>query len=153
MKLVHEFTYTAYLEEPLVLKNSPWSGGGSRDIYQVKSGEITGERINGKIIGGGEWALTFPNAHQRIDVRLNAVTDDGAYIYIQYFGMADINEKVMEALTTGTGTDFSDQYFFTNPRLETGDERYYWVNDTFFVAEGRIIPGLAVEYRVLRPER
>ncbi len=152
MKLVHEFTYTASLAAPLVLKNSPMSGGGSRDIYQVTGGEITGERLNGKILGGGEWALTIPDIHQRIDVRLNAVTDDGAYIYIQYFGMADINDKVMQALTNGTGTDFSDQYFYTNPRIETGDERYYWLNNTFFIGQGRITEGLGVEYRVWRPE-
>ena len=49
------------------------------------------------------------------------------------------------------GTDFGDQYFFTNPRMETGDPRYAWVNTTFFIGEGRILPGLGVEYRVWRP--
>ena len=49
------------------------------------------------------------------------------------------------------GTDFGEQYFFTNPRIETGDERYAWVNTTFFIGEGHILPGLGVEYRVWRP--
>jgi hypothetical protein len=30
-------------------------------------------------------------------------------------------------------------------------ERYAWVNTTFFIGEGRILPGVAVEYRVSRP--
>lgn len=30
-------------------------------------------------------------------------------------------------------------------------ERYAWVNPTFFVGEGRVLPGLGVEYRVWRP--
>ena len=44
-----------------------------------------------------------------------------------------------------------DQYFFTNPPMETGDPRYTWVNTTFFVGEGHILPGLGVEYRIWRP--
>jgi hypothetical protein len=35
-------------------------------------------------------------------------------------------------------------------RLETGDERYAWVNQTLFVADGRVHPGPVVEYRVHR---
>ncbi len=42
-------------------------------------------------------------------------------------------------------------YLFTNPRIKTGDERYAWVNTTFFIGEGHILPGLGVEYRVWRP--
>ena len=36
------------------------------------------------------------------------------------------------------------------PRLETGDERYGWVNHTAFVGRGRLIPGGAAYemYRV-----
>jgi hypothetical protein len=36
------------------------------------------------------------------------------------------------------------------PRLETGDPRYEWVNQTVFVAEGRLHRGPVVEYRVFR---
>ena len=57
----------------------------------------------------------------------------------------------MSAIETAGGTDFDDQYFYTNPRFETGDPRYAWVNTTFFVGEGRAVPGLGVEYRVWRP--
>lgn len=35
--------------------------------------------------------------------------------------------------------------------IETGDERYAWVDTTFFIGEGRILPGLGVEYRPWRP--
>ena len=47
-----------------------------------------------------------------------------------------------------TPTGYGDQYFFTQPRLETGDERYAWVNRTMFLGEGRLLPGPRVEYRV-----
>ena len=117
----------------------------------MTSGEITGERLSGKVLGGGEWALIGPDGFVRIDVRLQAETNDDAYIYIQYSGLLEFSETVQGALASADGTDFGQQYFYTNPRIETGDERYAWLNTTFFVGEGRVIPGFGVEYRVWRP--
>ncbi|MEO0871318.1 MAG: DUF3237 family protein, partial [Pseudomonadota bacterium] len=44
---------------------------------------------------------------------------------------------------------FGDHYFYTNPRLETGDPRYAWVNTTFFVGQGRATKE-GVAYRISR---
>ena len=74
-------------------------------------------------------------------------TDDGAHIYIQYHGVLEMNEKVLGALEKGEATDYGDTYFMTQPRFETGDPRYAWLNRVVAVAEGRILPN-AVEYRV-----
>jgi hypothetical protein len=57
---------------------------------------------------------------------------------------------VMTATTNGSGTDWSDQYFRTAPRFETGDERYKWLTTSLFVAEGRLKGGGRVDYRVYR---
>jgi hypothetical protein len=54
-------------------------------------------------------------------------------------------------LPIGAGPIGPRMYYDANPRLETGDARYAWVNRTFFVGEGRLLPGLGVEYRVWRP--
>jgi hypothetical protein len=77
-------------------------------------------------------------------------TDDGANIYFQYFGLLELNEVTMGALGAGGGTNFEDHYFRTSPRLETGDPRYAWVNQTLFVGKGRVLPGLLIEYDVYR---
>jgi hypothetical protein len=119
--------------------------------YEVSGGEIRGERLRGSLRGGGEWALIGPDGFLRVDVRLQAETHDGAFLYIQYTGLLELNEGVQGALASGGGTDFGDQAFYTNPRIETGDERYAWTNATFFVGEGRLLPELGVEYRVWRP--
>ena len=120
MNLVHEFTYTAMLKQPLPIGDGPV---GTRLYFEVTGGEITGERLHGKLLGGGEWALIGPDGFVRIDVRLQGETNDGAYIYIQYSGLLDFNESVQGALASGEGTDFGQQYFYTNRRIETGDER------------------------------
>jgi hypothetical protein len=148
MDLVQEFTYTATLKPPLPIGPGPI---GTRMYYEVTGGSVSGDRLHGAVLGGGEWALFGPDGFVRIDVRLQVETHDGAHVYFQYSGLLQVNEAVQAALARGTGTDYGDQYFFTNPRLETGDERYAWVNRTFFVGEGRMLPGLGVEYRVWRP--
>jgi hypothetical protein len=148
MKLLDEFTCNAQLKAPLPIGAGPI---GTRMVYEVIGGEIHGDRLRGEILGGGEWALIGPDGFLRVDVRAQAETHDGAYLYIQYTGLLGMNDAVQGALASGKGTDFGDQYFFTNPRIETGDERYAWLNRTFFVGEGRILPDLAVEYRVWRP--
>ena len=149
MKMIEEFTLYGTLEPPLEVGQVPT---GTRIFFGVDGGHIKGDRINAKILGGGEWALLGADGYILIDVRLQAETDDGALLYIQYYGHLEMNDKVQAALANGDGTEFEDQYFYTNPRIETGDERYAWLNRTFFVGEGRIRPDRAVEYRVWRPE-
>jgi hypothetical protein len=148
MKLVHEFDLSATLKPPVPVGAGPI---GTRMFYEVASGEIKGERLRGKLLGGGEWALIGPDGYLRVDVRLQAETHDGAFLYVQYVGLLEMNEAVQGSLASGKGTDYGDQAFYTNPRFETGDERYAWLNTTFFVGEGRLRPGPGVEYRVYRP--
>jgi hypothetical protein len=148
MDLIHEFTFNAALKPPLEIGAGPI---GTRVCYEVVGGEVIGDRLRGKVLGGGEWALIEPDGFLRIDVRLQVETHDGAFLYVQYVGLFELNEAVGAALASGAGTDYGDQYFYTNPRIETGDTRYGWLNTTFFVGEGPILPGLGVEYRVSRP--
>ena len=148
MKFVEEFTFSAQLKPPVPIGAGPI---GTRMYYEVAGGQVIGERLRGKILGGGEWALIGPDGFLRVDVRLQVETHDTAFLYVQYSGLLEMNKAVQEATSTGRGTQFGDQYFFTNPRMETGDARYAWVNTTFFVGEGRMLPGLGVEYRVWRP--
>lgn len=148
MKLVHEFTFNATLKPPLPIGPGPI---GLRMYYEVAGGEVTGERLRGTVLGGGEWALIGPDGFLRVDVRAQVRTHDGAHLYVQYGGLLEMSPAVQKAIASDTGTDYGEQYFFTNPRFETGDERYAWLNKTFFVGEGRVIPGPGVEYRVWRP--
>ena len=148
MNMVEEFTLKATLKEPMPIGAGPL---GTRVLYEVTGGEATGERVRGRVLGGGDWGLIANDGFLRLDVRLQVETWDGAYLYIQYLGLLELNEAVQTALSTGGSTDYDDQNFYINPRVETGDERYTWLNTTFLVAQGRILAGGGVEYRVLRP--
>ncbi len=83
----------------------------------------------------------------RLDVRGTLRTHDGAHIYAQYPGVLVINDKAQEAIGGGSPFDYGDTYFMTQPRFETGDDRYAWLNRVVAVAEGRAGAGF-VEYRV-----
>lgn len=148
MELVEEAVLHAELTgENLDVGAGPY---GNRLVATVTGGWVKGERINGTLEGAGaDWLLIGPDGWGRIDVRAQIRTDDGAVIYAQYGGLLELNEAVMTAMAPGGTTDFGDQYFRTTPYLETGDERYAWVNTTMFVGEGRLHEN-GVEYRVYR---
>lgn len=76
-------------------------------------------------------------------------TEDGARIYLRYYGLLILNDKMRDALAGGGATNFNDGYFIIQPRFETGDPRYRWLNRIAAVGEGRLEPGI-VEYRVFQ---
>jgi len=148
VELLHEFTLTARLAAAVPVGPGPF---GVRRIREVLGGEVTGERIQGRVgTGGADWVLVGPDGWGRLDVRLTIHTHDGAHLYVQYLGVIEYNDAARAANAGERSSDYGDHYFRTAPRLETGDERYEWVNRTLWVADGRLHPGPVVEYRVHR---
>lgn len=146
--LIYEATFRARLKPPVDMGAGPY---GARLFFEVIGGEIEGDRLSGTLLpGGGDWILVGADGYGRIDVRLNIQTHDGACIYLRYFGVLEMTPAVQNAIATGGGTGFEDQYFRTNPRFETGDQRYAWLNQTLFVGVGHALPNLTPEYRVYR---
>jgi hypothetical protein len=142
MELVHEFDYYGTLKAPVSF--------GARMFLEVVEGQVTG-RLNGRLLsGGGDWIVIGTDGWGQVDVRGQIGTDDGASIYMHYTGLLELNDKVMTAIASGSGTDWGDQYFRTTPRFETGDERYKWLTTNLFVSEGRLKEGGRVEYSVYR---
>jgi hypothetical protein len=148
VELAHEFTFNARLAPVVAVGEGPF---GNRRVREVTGGEVRGERISGRVgSGGADWVLVGPDGWGRLDVRLTIHTDDGAAIYVQYYGVIEYTEAAHAANAGERSSEYGDHYFRTAPRLETGDERYAWVNRTLFVGEGRLHPGPVVEYRVHR---
>lgn len=149
-KLVQELEYYA----ELVLDDVGTGPFGARLIYNVTGGEIAGDRLKGSFVGAGaDWLLVGPDGYGRLDVRATIKTHDGAFIYMQYYGLIEATPEIQQVLGgADLSVGFGDQYFFTNPRMETGDERYAWMNRTMFIGEGRLVAGPKVEYRVYRVE-
>ncbi|SHG27679.1 DUF3237 domain-containing protein [Geodermatophilus nigrescens] len=148
-RLVPEFDYSADIEIHPV-GPGPF---GTRMEGTITGGEVSGDRLKGRIISGADWLLVGPDGYGRLDVRFTMQMVDGAHVYFQYPGLLELTPTVLSLMQGADGgTDYGDQYFVTTPRLESGDERYAWVNQAVFVGEGRLQPGKRVEYRVSRVE-
>ncbi|MEM7466330.1 MAG: DUF3237 domain-containing protein [Pseudomonadota bacterium] len=147
MKFEPLLSYYAELEAPLEVGTTPF---GTRMIVEVNGGEITGDKIKGKFrqLAAADW-LTVTEGFGHLDVRATIETHDGAYIYVEYFGKLELTEGVQAALAGEGDTDYGDQYFFTSPRMQTGDPRYDWVNNIVCVGQGRLRGG-RVEYEVFQ---
>jgi hypothetical protein len=146
MNLEFEFTLSATIKAPVNVGAGPF---GVRQYFEVTGGTIEG-KLNGKVLtGGGDWLLVGTDGFARLDVRAQLLTDDGAFVYLNYPGLLEFNEKVGQALATGGSTDYGDHYLRTTPRFETGDPRYAWLNQSLYVAEGRLRDGI-LEYKIYR---
>ncbi len=134
MKLEFLMEYTADLQPPS--RNTGGGPFGTRGLAVVTGGSFEGPRLKGPIWagGGGDWWLRGPDGVQRLDVRATFETDDGALIYVQYYGVAR-PEGDRPMAHRGEASGYGDAYFMTAPRFETGDERYTWLNGLVSVAE------------------
>lgn len=110
---------------------------GDRKTVYVQGGDFIGERLRGRILpGGGDWAVTRPDGVLLLDVRLTLQTDDGALIDCRYSGMRHGPPEVLAALARGEAVDPAALYFRIQPRFETADERYGWLNRILAVGAG-----------------
>lgn len=145
MKCELLLTYRANLKAAVEVGGGPY---GTRVFYEISGGSFEGPRLRGTILtGGGDWLLLDAQGVARLDVRGVFATDDGARIYVQYPGVIVLDAKAQAALTGGPATQYGDTHWVTQPRFETGDPRYAWLNRVMAIGEGHALPG-AVEYRV-----
>jgi hypothetical protein len=149
MKLEFLMEYAADLQRPT--RNTGAGPFGTRGLAVVTGGSFEGPRLKGTIwAGGGDWWLRGPDGIVRLDVRITFETGDGALIYVQYYGVnRPDGGRPMPQL--GEPSEYGDAYFMTNPRFETGDDRYTWLNGLVCVAEGKRTE-LGVAYRVYAVE-
>ncbi len=145
MKLQPLMTIHANLKDPIPVGRGPF---GVRIVCDVSGGTFEGERLRGTILpGGGGWILSDPEGIGRLDSRLVFETHDGAYIYLQYYGVVATDNRIQKNLAEGRETEYGDSYFMAQLHFETGSKRYQWLNRVVAVAEGRLLHR-AVEYRV-----
>ena len=141
----HLFDAQFDLETPQALGATPLGG---RNIFIIKSGTVSGPKLNGTVLpGGGDWYLGRADGVGELDVRGTIKADDGALIFVRYTGVMDANVSIIGRVFSGEDVPLSEYYFRTTPRLETSAEQYAWMNSRVCVAVGAIAPN-KVSYRV-----
>ena len=135
MKLEHLMDFKARLYSPVLdVGQGPF---GTRYVYNAAEGSFEGPLLKGRVLpGGGDMPLADANGAMRLDIRVTLETDDGAFIYFQNQGLWR-NDPSLPAPQPGKAAEFGDMYIMSTPRLETGDDRYQWLNDFVYLAEGK----------------
>jgi hypothetical protein len=111
--------------------------GGWRRIIPIVGGDVSGERINGRILNlGADWQTVFGETVAELDTRYALRTHDGAIIEIRNFGYRVGPPEILARLARGEDVDPALYYMRTHPRFETGDPRYAWLNHTICVGTG-----------------
>jgi uncharacterized protein DUF3237 len=144
--------YLVDLDPPCIVGSTPHGG---RQIYAAKSGWFEGPRLKGKFVPpGGDWLMVRPDGILELDVRASMETNDGALIYVTYYGLLKASPEVLGRFGTDRPPRSSEFYFRTCPRFETGDPRYQWLNEAVCVAIGNpdhiVLKRNQVAYRVFR---
>jgi hypothetical protein len=138
LELEHLFDMTVFLAEPLDLGKTP---RGIRQILAGTGGHFEGERLRGEILPGGtDWFLIRPDDVGELDVRMTLETDDGALIYVQSKGFFNFEPAGKKRVFSGSANP-SEYYLRERTLLETGSERYAWLNSIVAVGSGWYVPG------------
>ncbi len=132
--LEHSFTLRVDLAQPIEMGTGR---AGTRRIIPIIGGEALGPEITGKVLNlGADWQTVFADGAAHLDTRYAVETHDGAVIEVVNIGSRFGPADVMARLAAGEDVDPSHYYMRTAARLETGDERYSWVNHMLFVCAG-----------------
>lgn len=133
-KLVHTFDITVELDP--IMEMGP-GRAGHRRIIPILGGPVTGDRIRGTVMNlGADWQTIFADGTAELDTRYAIQTHDGAIIEVKNYGLRHGPADVMKRVAAGEDVDPSEYYMRTHCRLESGDERYSWVNKSLFVSTG-----------------
>ena len=110
---------------------------GRRRIIPITGGIVTGAEISGRLMNlGADWQTIFHDGVAELDARYAIETADGALIEVHNTGYRHGPAEIIARLAKGEACDPSEYYMRTTARLETGDERYAWVNRAVFVGVG-----------------
>lgn len=132
--LRHSFTLEVELSAPIELGQGR---AGQRRIIPIMGGRALGPDLTGEVLNlGADWQTIHADGAAHLDTRYAVRTQDDAVIEVVNVGTRHGPPEVMAELAAGQDVDPARYYMRTAARLETGDDRYTWVNHTLFVCAG-----------------
>jgi hypothetical protein len=147
--LEHVLTYRFSIRGPL--DSTEGSPHGTRQYWEMTAGTLSGEGLKASIaMPGGDWYLASPDGFGRPDVRVQLRTDDEALILMRYTGLVEQTEAFVSAAGNDNATDWDEQYMRFAVSFDVGAERYRWLNESLFVARGRLLGTTELEYEIYR---
>lgn len=124
------------------------TGGGKRAFVPVTGGDITGPRLNGRIVpySGGDWPHIRPDGTAAFNARYLLEASDGTLIYIKNRGFRHGPAEVIERIMAKEAVDPSEYYMRLAPVFEAPVGPHDWLTRTVFIGTGN----RQAEYSVFR---
>jgi hypothetical protein len=118
---------------------------GMRRIVPILGGNITGPRLNGKLMpGGADYQVWRSDGVTEIHARYVIETAAGTSLYVEASGLRRGPPDAMQRLYRGEPVDQASIYFRTVPRFETSDPDLAWLMRGIFLCAGARYPDRAV---------
>jgi hypothetical protein len=135
-RLEHILSFAVKIGEREVIGPVP---EGLRWNVHVTGGEVTGPKVFGKIRPlSGDWMTIRRDGVAILDVRLTIETNEGALIYVTYYGTYDRGEDGYEQALQGQSRPPTP--IRTAPRFYTSHPNYLWLNRLHCLGIGSTIP-------------
>jgi hypothetical protein len=135
LKLEHVFDVRIDFHERHVF--GPISGGAKQGYTSVKSGEVDGPRLKGKVVdySGADWALVRPDGVVELNAHYLLQAVDGTLIYIRNLGYV-YGAAPQPPLSDGSPAPPRSSYFRCTPYFRAPEGPHGWLNRTVIVGGG-----------------
>lgn len=126
------------LKPPLTIEAGPM---GTRNVFEVATAEFNvtpknHDSFTMSLTGvAADWMLVSPEGAATLDIRGTLQTDDGAIVYVNYYGKADLSKGLVFPVT-----------IYVAPRFEASAPRYSWLNTLQIVGKGTVDENLLLDY-------
>ncbi|MFM2312624.1 MAG: hypothetical protein RLZZ04_1900 [Cyanobacteriota bacterium] len=127
------------------------SSQGDRNIFDiVPGGTAKGPAIQGSLLeSGGEYLTTRPDGVAVLDARAAIKTNDNQLIYTEISGFSDnFAETIPSFLDEDQTNNIQPDYLGLKIDLETGSQRYSWLNQIVAVGKGTVVSGNNLRFDV-----
>jgi hypothetical protein len=149
ISLESEMIYRVKTTQPL----GPTRGSsiGVVQYWEVSEATLSGPRIEATLSAtGSDWMQMGEDGYWRPRVRAQFVTDSGAVILMRYTGLVQQTPTFKQAAEENQPTAWEDQYMRLAITFATNDDRYRWLEQSLFVAAGRLLGTGWIEYAIHR---
>jgi hypothetical protein len=134
VKTRHLFTMHLQVQPIVRVGTTP---NNVRRLGFVTGGTIVGERVNGRVLAGGnDWQLWRPDGSLSLDVRLAFETTGGVMVTMAYRGLRRGPSDVIAALERGEEVDPNSYYFRIASTFETAEGELDWLNGIMAIGIG-----------------
>ena len=110
--------------------------GFNRGYVAVESGEVTGPKLQGRVVprSGGDWPRLWPSGLIEFEAHYMMEASDGTPIYIRNMGIAYASPETIRRIEAGETVPPEEMpYLRVTPRFEVPAGPHEWLARTMFI--------------------